>query len=163
MALTWNEAEARIERARKALETGQYTIEPAASPSAKAAFAVYNGENANGDPYTVTFDEAHPTGTCTCPDFRERGGPACKHTAMVVLGQWPQQFDRWQKKVRDQSLAQTIEQALAAVETQAQCRATIAELHQLADRLDAEITAMQEKLAAEVQRLLTLAQPGDRQ
>ena len=70
MALTWSEVEARIERARKALEAGQYTIEPAVSASAKAAFTVRNGEDAAGDPYTVTFHEDHPTGTCTC---RPRG------------------------------------------------------------------------------------------
>jgi hypothetical protein len=101
MALTWTEVEARIQRARKALEAGQYEIEQVGHPTAKAAFEVRNGENAGGAPYTVAFYEDHPTGQCTCPDYQGRGGPACKHTAMVVLGQWPQQFERWQQRLRE--------------------------------------------------------------
>jgi single-strand DNA-binding protein len=106
--LTWREVEARIERAREALASGQYRVREvaptdAARPAgAVATFAVRNGRSEQGQPYTVAFYENRPSGTCTCPDFAGRGGPACKHTALVVLATWPERFARWVELVRAQ-------------------------------------------------------------
>jgi uncharacterized Zn finger protein len=61
-------------------------------------FAVTNGE---GGAYEADFSAAN-TGVCDCPDFASRGRylHACKHTAAVVLSQWPAAWDRWESKVR---------------------------------------------------------------
>jgi hypothetical protein len=91
--LTWTQVQARLERAREALENGQYTVRPDGR-----SYYVRNGENQDGDPYTVTFVD-HPTGNCTCPDFTGRG-PTCKHILMVVLDQWPDALDRYLGNVR---------------------------------------------------------------
>ena len=103
--LTWSQVEVRIERARQALDAGQYTIRSVDVPTAKAAgatatYAVRNGDSANGDPYIVAFYERTPTGVCSCRDFQATKGPACKHTAMVVLAEWPNSLSRWKAKVR---------------------------------------------------------------
>jgi len=98
MALTWPEVQARIERAREGLKSGQYKIrrvEPL--EGSESRFIIENGD---GVPYAVSFRGDKPTGACTCPDFIGRKGPACKHTAMVVLDQWPDAFERWAEKVR---------------------------------------------------------------
>lgn len=61
-------------------------------------FAVTNGE---GGAYETDFSAAN-TGVCDCPDFVSRGKHlhACKHTAAVVLDQWPNAWERWEDKVR---------------------------------------------------------------
>jgi len=103
--LTWSQVEARIARARQALDGGRVTIRSVDVPTARAAgatatYAVRNGENAGGDPYIVAFYERTPTGVCSCPDFQATQGPACKHTAMVVLAEWPNSLGRWKARVR---------------------------------------------------------------
>jgi len=80
----------RVNRAEEALASGHYTVERVD----RAVFAVTNG---NGQTYTVSFADVE-TGTCTCPDFRQRG-TACKHLAMVVKTTWPSQMGRWLEKV----------------------------------------------------------------
>jgi hypothetical protein len=102
--LTWPEVETRIERARGDLDAKSYTVREVENdtPTAKAAqalntFAVRNGKQ-DAPTYTVAFYEDARTGKCTCPDFRKHG-PACKHTALVVMGQWPGQLERWQEQV----------------------------------------------------------------
>ena len=61
-------------------------------------FVVTNGE---GGAYEADFSGTN-TGVCDCPDFASRGRylHACKHTAAVVLAQWPAAWDRWESKVR---------------------------------------------------------------
>jgi hypothetical protein len=61
-------------------------------------FVVTNGE---GGAYEADFSGIN-TGVCTCPDFKTRGRylHACKHTAAIVLDQWPNAFERWEVKVR---------------------------------------------------------------
>jgi hypothetical protein len=80
----------RVNRAEEALASGHYTVERVD----RAVFAVTNGD---GQTYTVSFADVE-TGTCTCPDFRQRG-TACKHLAMVVKATWPSQEGRWLEKV----------------------------------------------------------------
>jgi len=82
---------ARVNRAEEALASGHYTVERVD----RAVFAVTNGD---GQTYTVSFADVE-TGTCTCPDFRQRGGTVCKHLAMVVKTTWPSQMGRWLEKV----------------------------------------------------------------
>ncbi len=98
MALTWPEVAQRIERAREGLKSGRYDIkrvEPLVEGEYR--FIVTNGD---GVPYAVSFRGDKPTGVCTCPDFIGRKGPACKHTAMVALSEWPDAFGRWTEKVK---------------------------------------------------------------
>jgi len=61
-------------------------------------FVVTNGE---GGAYEADFSGTN-TGACNCPDFASRGRylHACKHTAAIVLDQWPGAFERWEAKVR---------------------------------------------------------------
>lgn len=61
-------------------------------------FVVTNGE---GGAYEADFSGTN-TGVCNCPDFASRGRylHACKHTAAIVLDQWPGAFERWEAKVR---------------------------------------------------------------
>jgi hypothetical protein len=61
-------------------------------------FVVTNGE---GGAYEADFSGTN-TGVCNCPDFASRGRylHACKHTAAIVLDQWPGAFERWEVKVR---------------------------------------------------------------
>jgi len=65
---------------------------------AEKRFVVTNGE---GGAYEADFSGTN-TGVCDCPDFASRGRylHACKHTAAVVLAQWPAAWDRWESKVR---------------------------------------------------------------
>ena len=65
---------------------------------ADKVFVVTNG---SGHAYEVSFLQA-PTGVCACEDFMARGKylHACKHTAVVVLTQWPDNFDRWEARIR---------------------------------------------------------------
>ena len=81
-------------------------------------FAVTNGE---GGAYEVDFTATN-TGVCNCPDFQSRGGllHACKHTARIVLEQWPAAYERYQAKVRE----------LATASITAKVRATEAEAAQ---------------------------------
>ena len=149
MGLTWNEVETRIRRAEKAMETGNYKVIKGQSPK---TFHVINGDPQQTTPYVVTFDNA--TGACTCPDYANRGGPACKHTALVVLSQWPDAFERWKQKVEalceeEQTHAPPEAPDLEgvirfAVENQAQHHLAqfVAQLRQLADSLEAEIAAI---------------------
>lgn len=90
----------RIERARQA--------PPRVTAKTLSVFAVANGD---GNAYEVSFAQT-PTGVCTCEDFTTRGAllAMCKHTAAVVLAQWPDNFDRWETRVREASAA-----ALAAL------------------------------------------------
>ena len=98
MALTWSEVEERIERAREGLKSGRYKVlRVKPIEDGESRFIVRNGD---GVPYAVSFRNGKPTGVCTCPDFIGRKGPACKHTAMVVLAEWPDAFDRWTEKVK---------------------------------------------------------------
>ncbi len=77
---------------------------------ADKVFVVTNG---SGHAYEVSFLQA-PTGICACEDFMARGKylHACKHTAVAVLTQWPDNFDRWEAKVR--SMAEESVRALPA-------------------------------------------------
>jgi len=77
---------------------------------ADKVFVVTNG---SGHAYEVSFLQA-PTGVCACEDFMARGKylHACKHTAVAVLTQWPDNFDRWEAKVR--SMAEASVRALPA-------------------------------------------------
>lgn len=61
-------------------------------------FVVANGE---GGVYAADFSKTN-TGVCNCPDFVSHGRylHACKHTAAIVLDQWPDAFERWEAKVR---------------------------------------------------------------
>jgi predicted nucleic acid-binding Zn finger protein len=81
---------ARVNRAEEALASGRYSVERLG----RSEFAVTNGD---GQTYTVSFADVE-TGTCSCPDFRQRG-TACKHLAMVVKSTWPAQMGRWVEKV----------------------------------------------------------------
>jgi len=85
----------RIERAR--------SQPPRVTEKADKVFAVANG---NGEDYEVSF-AATSTGACTCEDFTTRGKllAMCKHTAAVVLAQWPDNFERWETKIRELSAA----------------------------------------------------------
>jgi len=75
-------------------------------------FAVTNGE---GGAYEVDFTATN-TGVCNCPDFQSRGGllHACKHTARIVLEQWPAAYERYQVKVRELATASITAKARAA-------------------------------------------------
>lgn len=90
----------RIDRARQA--------PPRVTAKTDKVFTVANGD---GRAYEVSFAQA-PVGACTCDDFTTRGAllAMCKHTAAVVLAQWPDNFDRWETRVREASAA-----ALAAL------------------------------------------------
>jgi hypothetical protein len=153
--LTWTEVEARIERAREALETGQYTIRKveglptAEAVKAIATFAVRNGSD-DGDPYTVCFYETCRTGKCTCPDFEQREGSACKHVAMTVLHEWPDRFKAWADKVRElcapEPEAET-EPRVPAEQLQAAVKQAV---HEALLHLEEQITAA---LAPEIERI----------
>ena len=75
-------------------------------------FAVTNGE---GGAYEVDFTATN-TGVCNCPDFQSRGGllHACKHTARIVLEQWPAAYERYQAKVRELATASITAKVRAA-------------------------------------------------
>jgi len=75
-------------------------------------FAVTNGE---GGAYEVDFTATN-TGVCNCPDFQSRGSllHACKHTARIVLEQWPAAYERYQVKVRELATASITAKARAA-------------------------------------------------
>jgi uncharacterized Zn finger protein len=75
-------------------------------------FAVTNGE---GGAYEVDFTATN-TGVCNCPDFQSRGGllHACKHTARIVLEQWPAAYERYQAKVRELATASITAEVEAA-------------------------------------------------
>ena len=75
-------------------------------------FAVTNGE---GGAYEVDFT-AMNTGVCNCPDFQSRGSllHACKHTARIVLEQWPSAYERYQVKVRELATASITAKVRAA-------------------------------------------------
>ena len=75
-------------------------------------FAVTNGE---GGVYEVDFTVTN-TGECNCPDFQSRGSllHACKHTARIVLEQWPAAYERYQAKVRELATASITAKARAA-------------------------------------------------
>jgi len=75
-------------------------------------FAVTNGE---GGAYEVDFTATN-TGVCNCPDFQSRGSllHACKHTARIVLEQWPAAYERYQVKVRELATASITARARAA-------------------------------------------------
>lgn len=75
-------------------------------------FAVTNGE---GGVYEVDFTVTN-TGECNCPDFQSRGSllHACKHTARIVLEQWPAAYERYQARVRVLATASITARAQAA-------------------------------------------------
>ena len=75
-------------------------------------FAVTHGD---GGSYDVDFTTT-PTGVCTCPDFQSHGSllHACRHTARIVLKQWPAAYARYQAKVRELATASLTAQAGAA-------------------------------------------------
>ncbi len=79
---------------------------------AERKFAVTNG---NGGAYEVDFTATN-TGVCNCPDFQSRGSllHACKHTARIVLEQWPAAYERYQAKVRELATASITAKAQAA-------------------------------------------------
>lgn len=85
----------RIERARN--QPAQVTA------LTDKVFTVANGD---GNAYEVSFTQTS-TGACACEDFTTRGRLLCmcKHTAAVVLTQWPDNFARWAAKVRELSAA----------------------------------------------------------
>jgi hypothetical protein len=60
----------------------------------------------DGQTYEVDFRSVK-TGVCTCPDFQKRGDKlhVCKHTARVVLDEWPDNYERYQAKVRELATA----------------------------------------------------------
>jgi hypothetical protein len=160
MTLTWTEVATRIQRAQSALESGQYRITK--GQSSPKMFHVWNGDPEQREAYVVRF-EPNATGTCTCPDYAHREGPACKHTAMVVQSQWPTAFERWQQKVKD--LCQPEQEAPASpvlspsdvedavrhvVELQIQpTRQLVASLRDLADKLEQEMATLQDRLVSQ--------------
>ena len=75
-------------------------------------FAVTNGE---GGAYEVDFTATN-MGVCNCPDFQSRGSllHACKHTARIVLEQWPAAYERYQARVRALATASITAWAQAA-------------------------------------------------
>lgn len=152
MALTWTKVQTRIERAHEGLETGAYTVRLESEAAGATRYRVAYKRTS----YVVAFDENCRTGTCTCPDFCDTRGPACKHTAMVVLDQWPDSFDRWCGQVRalcagepalipytppadriEAMIHQVVHDALSAMEGQ------------LVDRLVREVHATVEGILAE--------------
>ena len=84
---------------------------------AERKFAVTNGD---GGAYEVDFTATN-TGVCNCPDFQSRGSllHACKHTARIVLEQWPAAYERYQAKVRELATA-SITAKVRAAEAEAQ-------------------------------------------
>jgi hypothetical protein len=153
--LTWKEVESRIERARQALEAGQYTITKldglptAEAVKAIATFSVRNGTG-DGDPYTVVFYEDCRTGKCTCPDFEQREGPACKHIAMTVLHEWPDRAEAWADKVRELCAPEPEAGPQATVPAE-QLRAAVEQaVHEALLQTEEQITAT---LAPEIERL----------
>ena len=116
----------RIERARQAPLT--------VTVKTDKVFVVANGD---GHAYEVAFAQT-PLGACTCEDFATRGGllAMCKHTAAVVLSQWPDNFDRWEARVRDASAA-----ALAALPADPEPEPTAAAAPVAADLVAAVVAA----------------------
>jgi hypothetical protein len=153
--LTWHEVESRIERAREALEAGQYTIRKveglstAEAVKAIATFAVRNGAS-DGTPYTVVFYEDCRTGKCTCPDFEQREGPACKHVAMAVLAEWPDRFEAWANKVRELCAPEPEAETEPQVPAEQLHAAVKQAVHEALLHLEEEITAA---LAPEIERI----------
>ena len=155
--LTWTEVESRIERAREALEAGEYTIRKveglptAEAVKAIATFSVRNGTG-GGDPYTVVFYETTPTGKCTCPDFAKYEGPVCKHIAMVVLDEWSARFEKWQGLVRELCAPEPEPEAGAEPVPTEQLQAAVRQaVHEALLHLEEQITAT---LAPEIERIV---------
>ena len=95
--------EALDERIAKARAGGM-----AVTAKGEKLFTVTNGAKSA---YTVDF-RSIATGVCSCEDFAARGKVlhACKHSAAVVLTQWPDACDRWETKI--QALAEESVRAL---------------------------------------------------
>ena len=151
MALTWSEVEERIERAREGLKSGRYKVlRVKPIEDGESRFIVRNGD---GVPYAVSFRNGKPTGVCTCPDFIGRKGPACKHTAMVVLAEWPDAFDRWTEKVK--ALCRPVEPEEPEPERQpAQAPTVPAEIVETAVRkaVHDALSTLEEQLASVIAR-----------
>jgi len=154
--LTWTEVEARIERAREALEEGRYTIRAVDGlPTAEAVGAIATFSVRNGDgntPYTVVFYETCRTGKCTCTDFKVQGGPACKHIAMVVLDQWPDRFEAWAEKVHEPCAPEPEPESEPQATVPAEQLAAAVEqaVHEALQEMEGSITAT---LTSEIQRI----------
>lgn len=157
--LTWQKVERRIECAREALEASQYTIKrldglpTAEAVKAIATYAVRKGAGEDA-PYTVVFYETIPTGKCTCPDFKKHSGPACKHTAMVVLDEWPDRFEKWQDLVRELCAPEPEPQAKpepqVTVPAERLHAAVKQAVHETLQEMEGKITAT---LTSEIQRI----------
>lgn len=96
----------RLKRAEEAIASGRYSV----TKVDRSTFTVINGD---GDVYNVSFSDTG-TGVCSCPDFAKRGGPVCKHIALVVRTYFPAHYERWKNKVlalaEDAQAEQTPEQ-----------------------------------------------------
>ncbi len=84
----YDPAQARVERARKALAAGVFHIQRRGNEGNTLRWTLKNG---GGREYTITYDRETQSFTCTCPDFQNRGEQVgtCKHIEAVKI--WERQ------------------------------------------------------------------------
>ena len=85
----YDPAQARIERARKALAEGAFRIQRTTSPG--PGMVRWLLENGGGKTYEIVYDRDRKEFACTCPDFEKRGQQVgtCKHIEAVKI--WERQ------------------------------------------------------------------------